>query len=88
MDAELRRIESVAIPIFSSGMNWAPAARLIVDYTARLSNCTVVVDAHGTGAQFAKRAEEIGVANVVRSCGKNFSKCYKERIYNKCTQKR
>ncbi|HEX8590730.1 hypothetical protein [Pseudomonas sp.] len=88
MEAEPRRIEGVAIPIFSNGMDWTPAARVIADYTARLSNCTVVVDAHGMGVQFAKRLEEMGVSNVIRSMwgGKNFSKRYRERFYNKRAQ--
>jgi hypothetical protein len=88
MEPDPRRMDAVGIPLFTNGLDWTPSARIIADYVARLSNCTVVVDAHGMGVQFAKRLEEFGVEHVIKAYWgtKNFSKRYKDRFFNKRAQ--
>lgn len=84
VDPDPRRVEVVSIPIYTNALDWTPTAKLATEYAAGLSNCTVIVDTHGMGIQFAKKMEEFGCPNVIKSNwgNKPFKKRYKERFFN------
>ena len=86
MAAEPRLIESVGIPIFSSGINCqrAPDRRL-----HRLTLELYRIGRRPLHGRPVRQAQDMDLANVIRSMSsrKNVSWCYKERFHDKRTQK-
>ncbi len=88
LDADPRRVDHIAMPVYSNSLDWATVARQATDYCAALSNATVLVDIGGQGVQFAKMMESLGCANVIHiNWGLyNFKKRLKERFFNQRAQ--
>lgn len=83
-DADARRADLVAVPVFTNSLDWQGVARQVIDYAATLSNCTIVVDVGGQGVQFARMLENGGAGNVIHCNWGNpcFRKKNKERFVN------
>lgn len=79
-----RRMDIMAIPVFSNSLDWGDVAGRVFDYGQQLSNCTYIVDVGGQGVQFAKMLEKLGAPNVVH-CNWGlpcFKKRNKDRFFN------
>lgn len=88
IDEDPRRADLIAVPVYSSSLDWDGLARQVMDYAMRLSNPTVLVDTGGQGVQFAKKLEKMGLPNVVHvnwgaPC---FKRRNKERFFNQRAQ--
>jgi hypothetical protein len=78
-----RRVEYVGIPICTNSKDMTDFRGLVSELYDSLSNATIVVDAGGAGAEFAKLLERDG-KNVKRVNWGNpcFKKAYKNRYFN------
>ena len=78
-----RRVEYVSIPICTNGKDMTDFRGLVTELYNSLSNATIVVDAGGAGAEFAKLLERDG-KNVKRVNWGNpcFKRAYKNRYFN------
>ena len=90
MSADRRRIEVVAVPVYTNTEDWTPVAVKVLDYAAQFSNVTIIVDTNGMGNQFLKRLIELsggGIhANGVRWGELPFSNEYRKRFLNQRAQ--
>ncbi|TDR30669.1 hypothetical protein [Hydromonas duriensis] len=78
-----RRVEYVGIPICTNSKDMTDFRGLVSEVYNSVSNATIVVDAGGAGAEFAKLLERDG-KNVKRVNWGNpcFKKAYKNRYFN------
>lgn len=88
IDPAPRRMDVVAIPVFSNSLDWQDVAGRVFDYACGISNPTIIVDVGGQGVQFAKMLEKLGLTNIVKVIwgNQNFLKRYKSRFYNQRAQ--
>lgn len=83
-----RRMDAIAIPVYTNSLDWQDCAARVAHTAASLSNCTVVVDAAGMGIQFVKMLERLGVPHIIKVLWgePNFRKEYRGRFLNQRAQ--
>lgn len=88
VDLDPRKVDVVAIPVYTNTLDWEDVVGRVVDYTRNLSNVTFVVDVGGQGEQFARTMERRGLINVKRVQWGNppWRKKNKERFFNQRAQ--
>lgn len=90
MSADRRRIEVVAVPVYTNTEDWTPVAVKVLDYAAQFSNVTIIVDTNGMGNQFLKRLIELSGGGIhakgVRWGELPFSNEYRKRFVNQRAQ--
>jgi hypothetical protein len=90
MSADRRRVEVVAVPVYTNTEDWTPVAVKVLDYAAQFSNVTIIVDTNGMGNQFLKRLIELSGGGIhAKGCRWGelpFSNEYRKRFLNQRAQ--